>query len=211
MASHESDLLVIGNRGLGGFTGMLMGSVAAAMAHRASCPVVVVRGRANPTGPVVVGIDGSRADPVVVAAAFDRAQRVGTSVQAIHAWNAASPLLPKAHWSAEASRLENDARGVLERAIGAMRATYPDVPVEAELVTSSPTTELVRASSRASIVVVGSHGAGALRGLLAGSVHGVIYHAHCPVEVIRVADAIKEAVYDVEHTSVPVPAAASVS
>lgn len=41
--SAEADLLVIGSRGLGGFTGALLGSVSQHCVQHAACPVVVVR------------------------------------------------------------------------------------------------------------------------------------------------------------------------
>ena len=41
-ASSESDLLVVGSRGHGGFTGVLVGSISQQCVHHASCPVVVV-------------------------------------------------------------------------------------------------------------------------------------------------------------------------
>jgi len=42
-AAHDADLLVVGSRGHGGFTGMLLGSVSQHVVSHAPCPVVVVR------------------------------------------------------------------------------------------------------------------------------------------------------------------------
>lgn len=44
-AARESDLLVVGSRGHGEFTGMMLGSVAQQVVTHATCPVLVIRTR----------------------------------------------------------------------------------------------------------------------------------------------------------------------
>ena len=60
LATEEaSDMIVVGSRGLGPFTGVVMGSVARALARHAPTPVLVVRGRSTAPERIVAAVDGS--------------------------------------------------------------------------------------------------------------------------------------------------------
>ncbi|WP_367115007.1 universal stress protein [Actinophytocola sp.] len=76
--SASAELVVLGSRGLGGFSGLVVGSIAVAVATHGHCPVVVVRGadpHAEPRqdGPVVVGVDGSPTSQAAILFAFQAA------------------------------------------------------------------------------------------------------------------------------------------
>jgi len=186
--ARRAQLVVIGDRGLGGVTGLLVGSVAVALGAHAECPVVVVRGEAeqpDPALPVVVGVDGSPTSEAALAFAYAAAAARNVPLVAVHTWwdllvdPALAPLLD---WDA----IENDERIVLAERLAGWGEKYPDVRVERLVTREHASHALVERSQRAQLLVVGSRGRGGVAGLVLGSVsHAVLHRAHCPVAVVR--------------------------
>jgi len=74
----------------------------------------------------------------------------------------------------------------LQAQLAPWREKYPDVPVEAVLTHHGIAGELVEASHRAQLVVVGSRGDGAVTGTMLGSTGlQLLHHADCPVYIVR--------------------------
>jgi nucleotide-binding universal stress UspA family protein len=198
---HEAQLLVLGSSGLSALPRALLGSTASELVRTASVPAVVVRGgpdgdAAEPTdtgdgsvlgqGPVVVGADGSPASDPAVDFAFDFAALHRLPLRAVHAWSD-SPLdlMEPAHTGEPRSDMNDEDRPAY-RQIADRRQAHPDVPVHWERVDDRPAHALLANAEDATLLVVGSHGRGPLRRALLGSVsHAVLYHAPCPVAVLR--------------------------
>jgi nucleotide-binding universal stress UspA family protein len=180
-----AELLVVGSRGHGGFTGLLLGSVSHKCVHHGRCPVVVVRPtREGPaTGRIVVGVDGSgHADEAVRFAATEAVLRHRV-LRIVHAWQ----FPPIGGYVA--APVEGYARLATELVDqGAELARSVALELEIETLTSMyPAAEgLLRASEGAELLVVGARGHGGFGGLLVGSVsQECVSHAPCPVVVVR--------------------------
>ncbi|BAU81778.1 uspA domain-containing protein [Streptomyces laurentii] len=189
--SRAAELVVVGYRGMGGFVGLVVGSTAVNLAAHGRCPVLVVRDQPEPTGPIVLGVDGSRAGAAAVDFAFAEAAMRGVGVVALHAWTTWNAPVPPPQDPAEpyASRpgmLAQAEERLPAEALAGRRERYPDVAVELRVVHGATREALIEASSAAQLVVVGARGRGGFAGLLLGSVsQAVLHHAHSPVAVVR--------------------------
>jgi nucleotide-binding universal stress UspA family protein len=184
-------VIVVGSRGRGGFASLLLGSVSQRVATHAPCSVVVVRGRGDVTdGPVVAGVDDSPAADGVLAAAFEAASARGCALEVIRSFLPAVPL-GLAKWPAvEVSTPEADANELagLEALMAPWREKYPGLPVTSVVTHQGIASELVAASRRAQLVMVGSQGHGVIAGALLGSAGlQLMHHADCPVYIVRPA------------------------
>lgn len=190
-AAKTARLVVLGSRGLGGFSSLLVGSTAIAVSAHAACPVVVVPNHTEPenvapTRSVAVGVDGTPLSDAALEFGFDAAAARGVPLVAIHIWNGAMtqpgwPELPMTITDAETA--EN--RLFAERLAG-WAEKYPDVEIDRRVRKGRRARCLLLEARFAQLIVVGTRGQGALAGLGLGSVSQKILHrAHCPVALVR--------------------------
>ncbi|MFC4463926.1 universal stress protein [Streptomyces xiangluensis] len=190
--SRSASLAVVGSRGLSRFTGLLLGSTAVHLAAHGHRPLMVVRGRPEPAGPVLLAVDGSKAGEAAVGFAFAEAALRKAPLVAMHVWNTWSerayegPGDPLTAVVADVERLREAEQQLMDEAIGPWQKIHPQVAVERRLVRSRIRPALIDASHDAQLVVTGARGRGGFTGLLLGSVsQALLHHAHCPVTVVR--------------------------
>lgn len=193
-ASQDAALVVLGSRGLGGFSGLVIGSTAVELAGRAQAPVVVLRGERageRTSGPVVVGVDGTPVGEAAIAFAFEEASTRGADLVAVHAW---SDLVFEAAALGGAGALDFEplaqrSEEILAERLAGWQEKYPDVRVVREVVRERPTRALLRHAEQARLLVVGTRGRGGFRGLVLGSTsQHLLRHAPCPVAIVRTGE-----------------------
>ncbi|MGW7303682.1 universal stress protein [Streptomyces sp. NPDC054829] len=191
LETRTASLAVVGSRGLNRFGRLLLGSTAGHLAAHGRCPVLVMRGRPEPTGPVLLAVDGAPRSAAAVEFAFAYASLHGTALRALHAWNThtersyGAPGDPP-FVTYDEDRLRDEEERLLAEAISGMTEKYPDVEVERSLVRGRIRHSVIEATAGAGVVVVGARGRGGFTGLRLGSVsQAVLHHAECPVAVVR--------------------------
>jgi nucleotide-binding universal stress UspA family protein len=179
--SARQEMIVVGSRGLGGFLGLLVGSVSLELAATASCPVAVIRSDLHPRGPVVVGVDES-GSPVALEEACTLASASQTSLAVVHVRHAPAGYQRfRAGPEAEAAADE-----VLRAAVQSARNLAPAVGIEKLLLTDSSVPHaILDAAQGAAMLVVGTKGHGLVRETIGSIAHAVLHHSHGPVLVSR--------------------------
>lgn len=188
-AAAAADLLVVGARGLGGFRGLLLGSVSQQCLHHATVPIAVVRGDDHEvTGRerIVVGVDGSDASASALRWALAEGAAHKATVQVVHSWDVPVVFGPVAGVSAShAEAIERGAEQLVDEMLASADAASLPVEVERLVVPGGPASSLLEAADGADLVVVGRRGLGGFARLMLGSVsEHVARHAPCPVVVL---------------------------
>ncbi|HET8931363.1 MAG TPA: universal stress protein [Acidimicrobiales bacterium] len=182
--ADAGDTIVVGARGLGGFEGLLLGSVSQRILELAPCPVAVIHvDDATPhRNTIVVGVDGSDVSMRALRWAAAEASSLGASVRLVHAWQ--WPLFAEVAVPEVYDALAKGADELLAEVSG--DPSLAGLTVEVEAVNGGPAQSLLANGADAAMIVIADRGRGPLRRTLLGSTsRQVAQHATTPVVVVR--------------------------
>lgn len=176
--SSSARMVVVGSRGLGGFLGLLVGSVSLQLAATAQSPVVIVRSAVTDHGPVVVGVDGSGPSIKALDDACEMAQLWGASLTIVHARKD-----PRLFGSGKRiPQLETEAKTVLDDAVKYVSEKAPEITIRQESVAGRSIAEgLLKAAEGSRILIVGAKG----RGNVGSTAHAILHHAKSDVMISK--------------------------
>jgi nucleotide-binding universal stress UspA family protein len=139
------------------------------------------------TKPVVAAVDGSEDSLRAAEWAALEARRQSRPLRIV----SAPAIVPRLHsYQASPAAIANALRGIAARALGAAitrcEEVAPGLPVTTDLLSGEPALAVTETGGDASMLVVGSRGAGGFAAMVLGSVSRyVASRAACPVVVVR--------------------------
>lgn len=183
--SDDGSLLVIGSRGRGGFTRLVVGSTSAQCATHSAIPVAVVPDAAplRRVRSMVAAFDGSPNSAAALRWAIDFAD-ASTSIECVSVWDT-SPIAVGADqfFFPDASDL---ARQRFEHLVAQTAAERRrDVEIRPVFLEGAPRTMLADRATEADLLVMGTRGHGAIGSALLGSVSTWLLH-HVPRPMVVV-------------------------
>jgi nucleotide-binding universal stress UspA family protein len=184
--SGESDLVVTGTRGHGGFAGLLLGSVSLKLAAHAHGPAVVVHGEQpnDPDNEVVLGVEPDQAE-TPIRFAFQTAAALGAALTVVRAW---WPHTTYSGYHLEDTDItERHQAAQAETLIDGLWHEYPHVKVSVSAMRGNAVPMLIEASRDARLLVIGAHRKRSPLSVGAGYVvQGLLSHSPTPVAVVPI-------------------------
>ncbi|MFF4793853.1 universal stress protein [Streptomyces sp. NPDC001276] len=191
-AASESEMIVLGSRGLEPVESYFLGDVSMPVVARAERPVVLVRAepperrRPTPASRVVVALKLHGSSDDLLDFAFHTAAARGVPLLAVHGRSV--PLHARVPWGVDhhiSEDMTRDAHEQLSGELHSWREKYPQVDVADSIRLDSPAKAVVEAGEGAAVLVLGRrrHRAGLVPHL--GPVaQAAIHHGRCPVAVV---------------------------
>ena len=139
-------------------------------------------------GAVVVGIDGSDVSKGAVTYAAKTAVGHGVGLHIVMAYSIPSALFAEGVTPPQEllEQFEQQAEPAVQEAMRIARETAPEVQISGAVAEGNPSQLLIEYSREAKMIVLGSRGLGALKGVVLGSVSShVAASAYCPVIVTK--------------------------
>lgn len=194
-AAGNRGTIVVGSRGLGGFTALLLGSVGLGVATRARVPVIVVRGDSDrpASGSVTAAVHGaSDLGWLLLAAAEADARKA--PLRLVSVWNVLAYVGSVATMLDDLDEMARQRVHEIKALADHVREVYPGLTVSQHVETGTSTPGiLVEASAHTDLLVMGRvHrvlGVGPSLGRVA---HTLLHHAHCPVAIVPPAFATRD-------------------
>lgn len=182
--AEDASVVVVGARGRGAVSPLLLGSVALDLVTRVRRPVLLARGgRPVAEAPVVVGVSGAPTGRDAVGFGFREARARGVALHAVHAF--AHPFTRDEERIAQ--RDHDRAHRLLTGWVAEWRDRYPEVAVELFSVHAiDPVAALLDFSSTAGLLVLGARQPGRLRARLLGSTgYALMRTSQCPLAIVH--------------------------
>ncbi|MEV4429712.1 universal stress protein [Streptomyces sp. NPDC049602] len=186
-AAALTGTIVVGHRGVGGFSALLLGSVGLEVTAAATTPVVVVRGAVEPAEEgVVLAAVRDETDMGCARAAAREALLRKMPLQLLHIWGVARSADPRVVLRNGGEEKARDHARVTAEISERLREEFPELTVHAEGRKShSVPGALIDASHHADLLVIGGRRSPGYLGPTIGRITlSLLQHAHCPVELI---------------------------
>ncbi|MFD8234774.1 universal stress protein [Streptomyces sp. NPDC059696] len=192
-AASESEMTVLGSRGLEPVESYFLGDVSLPVVARAERPVVLVRAETGEDGAapasasrVVVALKLHDSSDDLLDFAFHTAAARGLPLLAVHGRTV--PLHARVPWGVDhdvTEEITRDAQKQLSKALHPLREKYPGVDVADSIRLTSPAKAVVQTARSAALLVVGRRKHRTGPGLHLGPVaQAAIHHGRCPVAVV---------------------------